>query len=341
LARIFAGLVFLTTNILPMGIFDKRVAFKPYEYPEVLKFREAIKHSRWDVEEFNFGSDAYEFKHELTDKEKEVIKRTLLAISQIEISVKTFWMKLGDHLPKPEFNAIGATFGENEVVHSEAYSKLLEVLGFNNEFDLLLQNPVIGGRVDYLSKYLKNSGENAKQVYTLNLALFSMFIENVSLFSQFAIVKSFTEKKNLLKEIDTVIEATMKEEIIHAQLGMYLINQIKKEHPEWFDQEFYDKIYRACYKAYEAEVRILEWIFEQGDIDSISLDCVKEFIKNRFNESIQTIGGKVFFSVNEEKLRPLYWMVEAIYGYVRNDFFATQGTNYTKYQKSITANDLF
>ena len=35
-------------------IFDKRIAFKPYEYPEVLKFREAIKHSRWDVEEFNF-----------------------------------------------------------------------------------------------------------------------------------------------------------------------------------------------------------------------------------------------------------------------------------------------
>ena len=183
-----------------MGIFDKRVAFKPFEYPEVIKYRNAIKHSRWDVEEFTFISDKHEFKHQLTENEREVIKRTLLAISQIEVSVKTFWTKLGDHLPKPEFNAVGITFGENEVVHSEAYSKLLEELGFNSEFDLLLQNPVIGGRVDYLTKYLKNSGDNAKQVYTLNLALFSMFIENVSLFSQFAIVKSFTEKKNLLKE---------------------------------------------------------------------------------------------------------------------------------------------
>ena len=235
-------------------IFDKRIAFKPYEYPEVLKFREAIKHSRWDVEEFNFDSDAYEFKNSLSKEEREVIKRTLLAISQIEISVKTFWSKLGDHLPKPEFNSVGITFGENEVVHSEAYSKLLEVLGFNSEFDLLLQNPVIGGRVDYLTKYLKNTGDNAKQIYTLNLSLFSMFIENVSLFSQFAIIKSFTEKKNLLKEIDTVVEATMKEEIIHAQFGIYLINLIKKEYPEWFDQDFYDKIYRACIKAYNAEV---------------------------------------------------------------------------------------
>lgn len=322
-------------------IFDKRIAFKPYEYPEVLKFREAIKHSRWDVEEFNFDSDAYEFKNSLSKEEREVIKRTLLAISQIEISVKTFWSKLGDHLPKPEFNSVGITFGENEVVHSEAYSKLLEVLGFNSEFDLLLQNPVIGGRVDYLTKYLKNTGDNAKQIYTLNLSLFSMFIENVSLFSQFAIIKSFTEKKNLLKEIDTVVEATMKEEIIHAQFGIYLINLIKKEYPEWFDQDFYDKIYRACIKAYNAEEKIIDWIFEDGEIDSISVKSVKEFIKSRFNDSLISIGGKPIFEINEENLKDLYWMTEAIYGYVRNDFFSTQGTNYTKFHKSITAKDLF
>lgn len=324
-----------------MGIFDKRRAFKPYEYPEILKYRQAIKQSRWDVEEFNFNSDVHEFKHKLNHKEQQVIKRTLLAISQIEISVKTFWMKLGDHFPKPEFNSIGATFGENEVVHAEAYSKLLEVLGFNSEFDLLLENPVIGGRVDYLTKYLKNSGDNQQQVYTLNLALFSMFIENVSLFSQFAIIKAFKEHKNLLKEVDTVIEATMKEEIIHAQLGMYLINQVKIEYPEWFNEEFYAKIERACKKAYNAESKILEWIFQEGEIESITLAQVNEFIKSRFNDSLKTIGCKEIFQIDDEVLKPLYWMMESIYGYVRNDFFDTQGTNYTKFNKAITAEDLF
>lgn len=324
-----------------MGIFDKRVAFKPYEFPEVLGYRDAIKHSRWDVEEFNFASDKFEFKHKLTESEQQAIKRTLLAISQIEVSVKSFWGKLGEHLPKPEFNSVGITFAENEVVHSEAYAKLLEELGFNSEFDLVLQEPVIGGRVEYLTKYLRNSGENAKQVYTLNLAMFSMFIENISLFSQFAIIKSFTKHKNLLKEVDTVIEASMKEELIHAQLGMYIINLIKVEYPEWFNKDFYDKINRAALKAYEAEIKILEWIFEEGEIDSISLDSLKEFIKNRFNDSITTIGGKKLFEINDEKLKDLYWMVEAIYGYVRNDFFNTQGTNYTKFQKSITSKDLF
>jgi len=323
-----------------MSIFDKRVAFKPYEY-DVIKYRDAIKHSRWDVDEFNFDSDAFEFKHKLSGPEKEAIKRTLLAISQIEVSVKTFWAKLGDHIPKPEFNSVGITFGENEVVHSEAYSKLLEVLGLNNEFDMLLQNPVIGGRVDYLTKYLKNSGENAKQVYTLNLALFSLFIENVSLFSQFAIVKSFIEKNNMLKEIDTVIEATMKEELIHGQFGTYVINLIKEEYPEWFGEEFYEKIYRACRKAFDAELKIIDWIFGEGEIKSVSKASVIEFIKSRFNSSLEGIGGKAIFEIDEQKLSELYWMIEAIYAYVRNDFFSTQGTNYTKFQKSITSKDLF
>jgi ribonucleoside-diphosphate reductase beta chain len=192
-----------------------------------------------------------------------------------------------------------------------------------------------------LTKYLRNSGENAKQVYTLNLAMFSMFIENISLFSQFAIIKSFTEKKNLLKEVDTVVEASMKEELIHAQLGMYIINLIKKEYPEWFDKEFYEKIYKAAKKAYLAEERILEWIFEEGEIDTVSLASLREFIKSRFNESIITIGGKAQFEINETLLEDLHWMTEATYGYVRNDFFNTQSTNYTKFQKSITAKDLF
>lgn len=322
-------------------IFAKRIAFKPYEYPEILKYREAIKHSRWDVEEFNLESDAFEFNNKLNKKEREAIKRTLLAISQIEVSVKTFWSKLGEHFPKPEFNSVGITFAENEVVHSEAYSKLLEVLGFNSEFDQVLQIPEIGGRVEYLTKYLKNSGDNVKQVYTLNLALFSMFIENISLFSQFAIIKSFNKKKNLLKEVNTIIEATMKEELIHAQLGIYIINLVKAQYPEWFDEDFYAKIYRAAKKAYEAEDKILLWIFEKGEIESVSLDALREFIKNRFNDSIIQIGGVKQFEIDEEKLDSLYWMIEAIYGYVRNDFFSTQSTNYTKFQKSITSNDLF
>jgi len=45
-----------------------------------------------------------------------------------------------------------------------------------------IQNPVIQGRVDYLTKYLKGASDNSNENYTLTLTLFSIFIENVSLF---------------------------------------------------------------------------------------------------------------------------------------------------------------
>ena len=146
-----------------MSIFDKRVAFKPFEYPEVLEYKNAINHSYWLVSEWNFLGDVQDFSVKLNDTERSVLKNAMLAISQIEISVKKFWTKLGDRFPKAEFEQVGVTFGESEVRHADAYSHLLQTLGMNNEFDNLLENPVIQGRVDYLTKYLKGASDNSNE----------------------------------------------------------------------------------------------------------------------------------------------------------------------------------
>lgn len=323
------------------SIFEKRLAFKPFEFPEVLQFIDAINQSYWLHTEWNFQADVQDFHTQLTPVEKSVVRNTLLAISQIEVSVKTFWGNLYTHIPKPEFNALGATHAESEVRHERAYSHLLEILDLNGDFELLLENPIIQGRVEYLSKYLKNTGGDSKQVYTLTLALFSLFVENVSLFSQFAIIKSFNKYKNVLKDIDNVVQATQKEELVHALSGTYIINEIKKEFPEWFNEEFYKKIERASKKAYEAEVKILEWIFEQGELDFLPLDTLKEFIKKRFNDSVAMIGGEKVFEVDNNKLEALRWFDEEIYATTHADFFHKRPVTYAKKSKSITANDLF
>ncbi len=324
-----------------MSIFEKRVAFKPFEYPEIIAYKNAINHSYWLVSEWNFISDIHDFNVNLNEIEKSVLKNAMLAISQIEISVKKFWTKLGDRFPKAEFEQVGVTFGESEVRHADAYSHLLEVLGLNGDFDLLLQNPVIQGRVDYLTKYLKGASENSNENYTLTLTLFSIFIENVSLFSQFVIIKSFNKYKNILKDIDNVVQATQKEEVIHALLGVYIIKQVQQEFPEWFNDDFYAKLYRACKKAHEAECNIIDWIFENGELSFLPKDVVKEFIKQRFNESIEMIGGEKVFEVDAEKISQLKWFDEEIYAEVNTDFFYKKPVTYSKKVQAITAEDLF
>ena len=324
-----------------MSIFDKRTAFKPFEYPELAEYKNAINHSYWLVSEWNFMSDIHDFSVRLTDVQRGAIKNAMLAISQIEISVKKFWTKLGDRFPKAEFEQVGVTFGESEVRHADAYSHLLEVLGLNNEFDQLLENPVIQGRVDYLKKYLTGAADNSNEKYKLTLTLFSIFIENVSLFSQFVIIKSFNKHLNCLKDIDNVVQATQKEEVIHALLGVYLIKQIQKEFPEWFNEEFYAKLYRACKKAFEAECNIIDWIFEAGELDFLPKDVVKEFVKNRFNESLEMIGGQNVFEVDQEKLEQLKWFNVEILAEVNTDFFHKKPVTYSKKVKPIKAEDLF
>ena len=324
-----------------MGIFDKRAEFKPFEYPSVLKFKDAINHSYWLVSEWNFIGDVQDFNVKLNDVEKHIIKNALLAISQIEVSVKKFWTKLGDRFPKAEFEQVGVTFGESEVRHSDAYSHLLQILGFNDDFAMLLQNPVIQGRVDYLTKYLKGASDNSNENYTLTLTLFSLFIENVSLFSQFVIIKSFNKYKNILKDIDNVVQATQKEECIHAMFGMALIKIIQEEQPHWFNEEFFNKLCRACKKAYEAECNIIDWIFEAGELAFLSKDTVKEFVKNRFNESIMQIGGSKIFEIDNDKLEQLKWFDEEIYAEVNTDFFHKKPVTYSKKVQAITAEDIF
>lgn len=324
-----------------MSIFVKRASFKPFEYPEVIDFVDAINHSYWIHTEYNYSSDINDFHSRITQNEREVIKKTLLAISQIEVSVKAFWGDLYKHFPKPEFNAVGATFAESEVRHSRAYAHLLEILGFNDEFTQALEEPCIKGRVEYLSKYLRNASSDDKELYTLTLALFSLFIENCSLFSQFLIIKSFNKERNLFKGIDNVIQATQKEETIHALLGAWLINKVKEENPKWFNEEFYATIEKACKKAYNSEMKIIEWIFEEKELDFLSIQIIDEFVRDRFNKSLEMIGASPIFEVNRDLLKLTEWFNIENLSETHTDFFWKTPTNYLKKAQAITENDIF
>jgi ribonucleoside-diphosphate reductase beta chain len=324
-----------------MSIFDRRVAFKPFEYPEAIPYKDSINHSFWLVSEWNFQGDIHDFNVKLGDVEKNAIKNALLAISQIEVSVKKFWTKLGDRFPKAEFEQVGVTFGESEVRHADAYSHLLQVLGLNDDFAQLLQVPAIQGRVEYLTKYLKGAADNSHENYTLTLTLFSIFIENVSLFSQFVVIKSFNKYQNILKDIDNVVQATQKEETIHALFGVYVIKQIQKEFPEWFNEDFFGKLQRACRKAYDSECAIIDWIFEAGELPFLSKTTLKEFVKARFNESIEMIGGEKVFEVDDSELEKLKWFNDEIYAEVNTDFFHKKPVTYSKKVQAIKAEDIF
>ena len=324
-----------------MGIFDKRTSYKPFEYPEVMQFVEAINKSYWVHSEVDFTADVQDFQSQLEPHEKNAVKNALLAIAQIEVNVKTFWGNLYNHLPKPELNGLGATFAECEFRHSEAYSRLLEVLGYNDDFLDVVNVPAVKDRIDYLGKMLKNANSEDQKAYVSSLLLFSILIENVSLFSQFAIILSFTRFKGYLKNVSNIIAWTSIDEQIHANGGIYLINKIREEQPDLLNDADIEAIYDLVDESIEMESNILDWIFEQGELDNISKKNLLDFMKYRVDDSLKKIGMKTRYNITPEDYKPMIWFEEEVFANSMDDFFAKRPVDYTKHDKSITANDLF
>ena len=322
-------------------IFEKRINLKPYEYPQLYEYVPAIRHSYWIHSEFNFTSDIQDFKSRLSAPEQSAIKNTMLAISQIEVAVKSFWGDLYHRIPKPEVGSVGSTFAESEVRHADAYSHLLEILGLNSEFKALKKKPAIMKRVQYLEAALKNSKSDDNKEYAEAILLFSLFIEHVSLFSQFLIIMAFNKHKNMLKGISNVVEATSKEEQIHGDFGIDLIKILQNEHPEWFTSEYKTYIQNVCKEAFEAEQHVVDWIFENGELDFLPKAVVNEFLKNRFNKSLESIGIDKVFEVDEKLVSETEWFDDEIIGTKHGDFFVKRSINYSKRAQSITSEDLF
>jgi ribonucleoside-diphosphate reductase beta chain len=217
----------------------------------------------------------------------------------------------------------------------------LQLLGLNGEFENLLEVPAIRRRIKYLEKSITGSKAVENQDYFESVVLFSMFVENVSLFSQFLVIMSFNKHKNVLKGVSNAVEATSKEENIHAEFGFDLVNLIKKENPTWWTPELVEDLIEATKEAFEAESEIVEWIFEKGDLDFLTKAQTIEFIKHRFNISLNSIDIENVFEVNEKLLETTEWFDDEILTTKHTDFFNKRSINYSKKSKSITLNDLF
>ncbi len=107
------------------NIFEKRLNLKPYEYPALYEYVNAIRHSYWIHTEFNYNSDIQDFKIGLTDVDRHAIKNTMLAIYQIEVAVKSVWGDIYKRMTNTEISLVVDTFSEGAVRHHDAFLHLL------------------------------------------------------------------------------------------------------------------------------------------------------------------------------------------------------------------------
>lgn len=324
-----------------MTIFDEQISRKPNRYEFTEFYIRAMHEGFWTDKEFTFASDLQDFKINLNDAEKDIITKTLSAIGQIEVAVKTFWAKLGDNLPHPSIQDLGYVMANVEVIHNMAYERLISILGMEDIFEDNLKLECINGRVKYLKKYTHKFYKDSKKQYIYALVLFTLFVENVSLFSQFYIILWFNRYKNILKDTAQQVKYTTLEELLHSKVGIVLINTIREEHPELFDQDLEDKILHEAEEAFKAESKIIDWILGDFDKDKLNVTILKEFIKYRINDSLKDIGFKSIFEVDKKILKNTMWFDEMVSGDNMVDFFNSRPVDYSKSNQSFDPESLF
>lgn len=324
-------------------LFDKVVARRPDYYPWAREFVDRFWMGFWTPNEFNFRSDVHQFRTELTEEERGVVTRALALIAQVEIAVKTFWAKLGENLPHPGIGDLGFVMAQSEVVHNRAYEKLLDALQMWGVYEEILKDRFVAGRVKYLQKYAekKFKGDEKKQ-FVYSLILFTLFVENVALFSQFYVLLWFNRYKGVLKDVAQQVEYTKNEETLHALVGIKLVNVLREEYPELFDEELRRKVMEEVKEAYQYECALVDWVLGSfvGN-EKLSADVLKGFVAWRLNQSLKAIGYGQVFEVDEKVLEKSRWMQEEVFGVNFTDFFHKRPVDYVKKGKAFDVGEIF
>lgn len=322
-----------------MGLFDERIAYKPFEYPEYytegwLKQAQAF----WLHTEIPMSGDVKDWNERLTDGEKNLVGNILLGFAQTECAVSDYWtQKVVSWFPKHEIQQMAMMFGSQETIHAVAYSYLNETLGLEN-FEAFLQDEATMERFNNLVTYKGTESIGIAK----SLAVFSAFAEGVSLYSAFAVLYSF-QLRNLLKGIGQQMKWSVRDESLHSKMGCQLFRHMCKESPKLLNN-CYNDIIVAAKAMLTAEENYIDKMFEKGDIENLKAYDLKQFIRKRLNEKITELGysnGRRYFEFDEIAASNLDWFYHLTGGHTHTDFFAIRPTDYSKANEGEDFEDIW
>ena len=319
-----------------MKLFEERVEYKPFEYPEYynegwLPQAQAF----WLHTEIPMQSDIKDWKENLTDSEKNLVGNILLGFAQTECAVSDYWTTMVTNwFPKHEIKQMAMIFGSQETIHATAYSYLNETLGLE-DFKAFLHEPSIAAKFEFLAEVdgdytfedLKENQKARKQV-ARSLAIFSAFAEGVSLYSSFAILYSF-QMRNLLKGIGQQMKWSVRDESLHSKMGCKLFKHMCQEDPDLKDLVRQD-IIKAAELIVEMEHDFIDKMFEMGDLENCKANDVKHFIVRRANEKLIELGYDSYFEYDVDSANELNWFYHLTGGVEHTDFFSIRPTAYSK-----------
>ena len=316
-----------------MSLLKERIVYKPFEYPKAYDFWLKQQQAHWLHTEVPMAQDVTDWASNLKPHEKNVVGGILKGFAQTETIVNDYWSTLVTKwFRKPEVIMMGTTLGSSETIHAEAYSLLNEQLGLDN-FAEFLEDEATMAKIESLMEVRDNhDGTPNWHQRAVSLAIFSAFTEGVNLFSSFAVLLSF-KMRNLLKGVGQIVEWSVRDESLHSEAGCWLFRTLMEEQPKFKTKKLISEIEDAAQMSMKLEFDFIDKVFEMGDLENLSKDELKNFIKHRVNTKMSDLGLKPIIpakDIDKGALKTMKWFDAVIAGKQQTDFFASRVTNYSK-----------
>lgn len=306
-----------------------------------LKYKWAWEHylngcaNHWMPTEVPMSKDIDLWKsNRLSQDERKVIMRNLGFFSTAESLVgNNITLAIFRHVTNPEARQYLLRQAFEEAIHTHTFHYIVESLGldegevFNmyNEVNSIHEKDEFEMKLteDIMKEGFTTDSLEGKQKFLENLIGFYIIMEGLFFYSGFVMILSF-HRQNKMTGIGEQFQYILRDETIHLNFGIDLINGIKEENPEVWTPEFKEHINSLIAKAVELEIKYAEDCLPKG-ILGLTAPMFREYVQYIANRRLERIGLPQMFKGAKN---PFPWMSETIDLGKEKNFFETRVTEY-------------
>lgn len=309
-----------------MTLMTERAYFKPFNYPWAYDAWLKHEQSHWLHTEVPMTEDVNDWKKRLNAGEKHFLTNIFRFFTQGDIDVAGGYVNnYLPHFPQPEVRMMLAGFAAREALHVAAYSHLIETLGMpESTYQEFLEYESMRAKHDYFTD-LSNANGTPESIAT-NIAAFSAFTEGMQLFSSFIMLLNFP-RHGKMKGMGQIVTWSIVDETQHAEGMIKLFRTYVEENRELWNDELKSKIYTIAEKMVELEDKFIELSFSMGEMENLTEEDVKKYIRYICDRRLIALGMKGIFKA---KKNPLPWVEEMINAPTHTNFFENRATDYAK-----------
>jgi ribonucleoside-diphosphate reductase beta chain len=318
-------------------LLDKRVLYKPFKYPWAFEAYRTQQLVHWMPTEVSLNQDVVNWNQDLSNGQKEFLTQLFRFFTQADVSVAEGYAT--KFLPKfagnPEICMMLTTFAAMEAVHVDAYSILVDTIGFpETEYSVFLDYAAMRDKYEYL----QTINMDTEMDIAKSLAVYSAFTEGVQLFSSFAMLMHFG-RIGKMPAMNNIVAWSLRDENCHSDNMIKLFRAFVHEYITQEDFESLSSQIRGiAEKMVELEDKFIDLAFSTVSEEELNVGLrpgqkpltkhdLKLYTRHLTDYRLNQLGMQpVYGNPNN----PLPWINELTLAPEHANFFEVRSTEYTK-----------